>query len=160
MSVAQIERARRVLPIVAVQNEYSLAQRKHDGVVDYCASAGIVFVPFFPLRGADTPRVQTIAARRGDTPTQIALAWLLRRSPVMLTIPGTRSTAPLQENLAALSIALTADEFSALSGAPGSLDPGAAEPSEQPRSAAVDRPRARVHTLVSTIAGVHPCVVP
>lgn len=114
VSVAQIEQARRVLPIVAVQNEYSLAVRKHDAVVDYCASAGIVFVPFFPLRGAEEPRVRKAAAQRGATPAQIALAWLLRRSPAMLPIPGTLSLAHVEENLAAMSIALSDDEFEAL----------------------------------------------
>jgi aryl-alcohol dehydrogenase-like predicted oxidoreductase len=114
VDVAQIERARRVVPIVAVQNNYSLAERKHDAVVDYCASAGIVFVPFFPLAGAQEPRVRAIASRHGATSTQIALAWLLRRSPVMLPIPGTLSAAHVEENLAALSIALGDDEFEAL----------------------------------------------
>src|SRR5262249_12013751 len=111
VSVAQLERARRVLPIVAVQNNYSLAERKHDEVVDYCTSAGIVFVPFFPLVGADGRRVRAIAARRGATPIQIALAWLLRRSPAMLPIPGSLSVAHVKENLAALSIAPSDGEF-------------------------------------------------
>jgi len=115
VSVAQIERARRVLPIVAVQNNYSLAERKHNAVVDYCESAGIVFVPFFPLAGSDAPRIRAIAARHGVTHTQIALAWLLRRSPVMLPIPGTLSSAHLRENLAATTIVLIDDEFKALS---------------------------------------------
>jgi len=114
VSVVQIEQARRVLPIVAVQNEYSLAVRKHNAVVDYCASAGIVFVPFFPLRGADEPRVRKVAAQRGATPAQIALAWLLRRSPAMLPIPGTLSLAHVEENLDAMSIAPGDDEFEAL----------------------------------------------
>jgi aryl-alcohol dehydrogenase-like predicted oxidoreductase len=114
VSIAQIERARRVLPIVAVQNNYSLAERKHDAVVDYCASAGIVFVPFFPLAGSEAPDVRRIALRHGVTPTQIALAWLLRRSPAMLPIPGTLSAAHVKENLAAMSIALSDDEFDAL----------------------------------------------
>lgn len=114
VNVAQIERARRVLPIVAVQNNYSLAERKHDAVVDYCASAGIVFVPFFPLAGADGPRVRQIAARLGATPAQIALAWLMRRSPAMLPIPGTLSAAHVKENLAAMSITLSSTDFEAL----------------------------------------------
>jgi len=114
VTVAQIDEARRVLPIAAVQNNYSLAERKHDAVVDYCASAGIAFVPFFPMKGADGPRVRAIAARHDATPAQIALAWLLRRSPVMLPIPGTLSTAHLEENLSAMSIALSDDEFEAL----------------------------------------------
>jgi pyridoxine 4-dehydrogenase len=114
VTVAQIEQARRVLPIAAVQNNYSLAERKYDAVVDYCASAGIAFVPFFPMKGADGPRVRTIAARHGATPAQIALAWLLRRSPVMLPIPGTLSVAHIEENVAAMRIALSDDEFETL----------------------------------------------
>ena len=114
VSVAQIERARRVLPIVVVQNNYSLAERKHDAVVDYCASAGIGFVPFFPLAGADGLPVRTIAARHGATPAQIALAWLLRRSTAMLPIPGTLSAAHVEENLAATRIDLSDDEFETL----------------------------------------------
>jgi aryl-alcohol dehydrogenase-like predicted oxidoreductase len=114
VSVAEVERARRIVPIAAVQNNYSLAERKHDGVVDYCASAGIVFVPFFPLAGADDPRVRRIASRHGATSRQIALAWLLRRSPVMLPIPGTLSAAHVKENLGALSIVLSDDEFDEL----------------------------------------------
>jgi aryl-alcohol dehydrogenase-like predicted oxidoreductase len=114
VSIAQIERARRALPIVAVQNNYSLAERKHDAVVDYCASAGIVFVPFFPLKGADETRVRTIARRHGATPTQVALAWLLRRSPVMLPIPGTLSEVHLKENLAAMSVGLTDEDVETL----------------------------------------------
>lgn len=114
VNVEQIARARRVVPIAAVQNNYSLAERKHDAVVDYCTAEGITFVPFFPLRGQDGAEVRTIAARHGATTAQVALAWLLRRSPVMLPIPGTLSTAHVQENLAALRVALSDDEFAAL----------------------------------------------
>ena len=114
VSVPQIEAARRVLPIAAVQNNYSLAERKHDAVVEYCTAEEIVFVPFFPLRGADRPAVREIAERHGATDTQIALAWLLRRSPAMLPIPGTLSLAHLRENLAALRIELSDAEFEAL----------------------------------------------
>jgi len=114
VTVAQIEQARRVLPIVAVQNNYSLAERRHDAVVDYCASNSLVFVPFFPLAGADSSRVRTIAARHRATPVQIALAWLLRRSPAMLPIPGTLSLAHVKENLGAMSIALSDEEFESL----------------------------------------------
>jgi pyridoxine 4-dehydrogenase len=115
VDVKQIERARKVVPIAAVQNNYSLAERKHDAVVDYCAAEGIVFVPFFPLRGADeAPDITAIAARHRATPRQIALAWLLRRSPVMLPIPGTLSPAHVKENLAAREIALTDAEFKTL----------------------------------------------
>lgn len=114
VDVPLIERARTVLPIAAVQNNYSLAERKHDAVVEYCGREGIVFVPFFPLRGADTPVVREIAARHGATPTQIALAWLLDRSPMMVPIPGTLSLEHLTENLGALEIALTDAERAAL----------------------------------------------
>lgn len=116
VTVEQIERARTVLPIAAVQNEYSLAERKHDAVVDYCTRAGIVFVPFFPLRGADSPAVHALARRTGATPHQVALAWLLRRSPMMLPIPGTLSLDHLRENLDALSVTLEDSDFEALRG--------------------------------------------
>ncbi len=114
VTIDQIERARRVLPIAAVQNNYSLAERKHDDVVDYCAAEGIVFVPYFPLRGVGGTGVAGIARRHGATPSQIALAWLLRRSPVMLPIPGTLSLAHVKENLAALDLEVTDAEFDAL----------------------------------------------
>ena len=114
VDVPLIERARTVLPIAAVQNNYSLAERRHDAVVDYCEREGIVFVPYFPLRGADTPAVREIATRRGATPTQIALAWLLERSPMMVPIPGTLSLEHLKENLGALELALTDAELRAL----------------------------------------------
>jgi aryl-alcohol dehydrogenase-like predicted oxidoreductase len=114
VTIAEIERARRVMPIAAVQNNYSLAERTHEAVVDYCGAAGIAFVPFFPLRGADGAAVQAVARRRHATPRQIALAWLLRRSPVMLPIPGTLSLSHLRENLDAMSIALDDEEFDAL----------------------------------------------
>jgi pyridoxine 4-dehydrogenase len=114
VSIEEIERARRVVPIAAVQNHYNLFQRKHEAVVDYCASENIVFVPFFPLRGNGGRALTEIAARHGATPPQIALAWLLRRSPTMLPIPGTLSLEHLRENLAALPIELTDAEFEAL----------------------------------------------
>ena len=114
VSIDEIERARRVVPIAAVQNHYNLTERRHEAVVDYCARENIVFVPFFPLRGNGGRAVAEIAARHGATPAQIALAWLLRRSPIMLPIPGTLSLEHLKENLAALQIDLTAAEFDAL----------------------------------------------
>ena len=100
VSVEQIERARDVVPIAAVQNQYSLSERRHEEVVDYCAEQGIVFVPYFPLRG--------------NAPPQMALAWLLRRSPTMLPIPGTISLEHVRENLRALELQLTDDEFRSL----------------------------------------------
>ncbi len=114
VTVEQIERARQVVPIAAVQNNYSLQERKHDAVVDHCAAAGITFVPFFPLRGADGAEVARIASAHGATPTQVALAWLLRRSPAMLPIPGTLSLTHLIENLHAATLELTDEEYAAL----------------------------------------------
>jgi aryl-alcohol dehydrogenase-like predicted oxidoreductase len=113
-SVEQVERARGAVPIAAVQNHYNLTERKHEEVVDYCAAAGIIFVPFFPLRGGGPPELGEIAASRGATPAQITLAWLLRRSPTVLPIPGTLSLAHLRENLGAFEIDLTESEFQAL----------------------------------------------
>jgi aryl-alcohol dehydrogenase-like predicted oxidoreductase len=115
VSVAQIERARQVLPVAAVQNHYNLSGREHEEVVDHCAAEGILFVPYFPLGGHEPPALAEIAEHHGATPAQITLAWLLRRSPAMLPIPGTLSIEHLRENLAAAAIELTDAEFEALS---------------------------------------------
>ncbi len=114
VSVDQIERARRVVPVAAVQNHYNLSERKYEAVVDYCAGEGIAFVPFYPLRRQGGGALPEIARRRGATEQQITLAWLLRRSPAMLPIPGTLSLDHLKQNLAALDIELTDAEFEAL----------------------------------------------
>jgi pyridoxine 4-dehydrogenase len=114
VSVEQIERAREIVPIAAVQNHYNLTERRWEDVIDYCAREGIVFVPFFPLRGDGGRPLAEIARRHRATPEQITLAWLLRRSPTMLPIPGTLSLEHVKENLAALEIELTDDEFDAL----------------------------------------------
>jgi pyridoxine 4-dehydrogenase len=114
VGIEQIERAREVVPIVAVQNRYNLSERQHDEVVDHCAREGLVFVPFFPLGGNGGRPLVEMAEQRGATPAQIALAWLLRRSPAMLPIPGTLSLAHLEENLAALQIELSEAEYRAL----------------------------------------------
>jgi pyridoxine 4-dehydrogenase len=114
VAVEEIERARQVVPIAAVQNHYSLAERRYEDVVDYCAQEGIVFVPYFPLRGVGGPALSEVASQHGATPQQIALAWLLRRSPTMLPIPGTLSLEHLRQNLAALEIELSDAEFEAL----------------------------------------------
>jgi pyridoxine 4-dehydrogenase len=114
LGIEEIERARAVVPITAVQNRYNLSDRTYDEVVDYCAGEGIVFVPFFPLRGDGGRVLVEIAERHGATPEQITLAWLLRRSPAMLPIPGTLSLEHLKQNLAALEIELSEDEFEAL----------------------------------------------
>jgi aryl-alcohol dehydrogenase-like predicted oxidoreductase len=114
VSVEQIRAAREVVPIAAVQNEYSLTERKHEAVVDYCAREGIAFVPFFPLRGGGPPALAEIAATHGATPEQVALAWLLGRSPTTLPIPGTLSLEHLRENLAASEVELTDADIEAL----------------------------------------------
>jgi pyridoxine 4-dehydrogenase len=114
VGIDQIERARQVVPIAAVQNHFNLAERKYDAVVDYCASENILFVPFYPLRGQGGGALAEIAERHGASPQQIALAWLLRRSPAMLPIPGTLSLDHLKQNLEALTIELTDAEFEAL----------------------------------------------
>jgi aryl-alcohol dehydrogenase-like predicted oxidoreductase len=114
VGIAQIERARRVVPIAAVQNSYNLSERKHESVVDYCAREGIVFVPFYPLRGGGGGALNDIARRHGMTAQQITLAWLLRRSPAMLPIPGTLSLDHVKQNVAASRIELTEAEFEAL----------------------------------------------
>jgi aryl-alcohol dehydrogenase-like predicted oxidoreductase len=116
VSVDQIERSRRVVDIAAVQNHYSLTERRYDDEVDYCARESIVFVPYFPLRGDAPAAVGEIAERHGATSSQIALAWLLRRAPNMLPIPGTLSVAHARENLDALNIDLTDEEFKTLRG--------------------------------------------
>jgi aryl-alcohol dehydrogenase-like predicted oxidoreductase len=111
VSVEQVERARTVAPIATVQNRYNFADRGHEDVLDHCEANGIGFIPWFPLGDGrlcarDGPLALT-AARLGLEPSQLALAWLLARSPAMLPIPGTSSIAHLEQNLAAARIELT-----------------------------------------------------
>jgi len=115
-----IERARRIVPIVSVQNRYSFADREWDYVVDYCERNGIAFIPWFPL-GAGRVAGEVlgrIAQAHQASPTQVALAWLLRRSPIMLPIPGTSSIEHLEENVAATSVRLTDEDYQMLSKVP------------------------------------------
>ena len=114
VTIDEIERARSIAPIAAVQNEYSLVTRVHDVEVDQCAGVGMVFVPYSPLRGADPPAVAEVAEAHGATPSQVRLAWLMKRSPTIVTIPGTLSLEHLKENLAALEIELSDAEFEQL----------------------------------------------
>jgi aryl-alcohol dehydrogenase-like predicted oxidoreductase len=114
VSIEEIERAREIVPIAAVQNRYNLSDRRHEQVVDYCAEQQIPFVPYFPLRGDGGSVLREIAEAHHATPSQITLAWLLKRSPTMLPIPGTLSLEHVRENLAALEIELTEDEYRAL----------------------------------------------
>jgi pyridoxine 4-dehydrogenase len=115
-----IERARRVVPIVSVQNRYSFADREWDYVVNYCQENGIVFIPWFPLGAGRVAGevLHRIAQAHGASPTQIALAWLLRRSPIMLPIPGTSSVEHLEQNVAAAALQLTEEEYAQLAGVP------------------------------------------
>ena len=115
-----IERARKIVPIVSVQNRYSFADREWDYVVDYCERNGIAFIPWFPL-GAGRLAGQIldqIARAHQATPHQVALAWLLKRSPMLLPIPGTSSVNHLEENVAGTSLRLTAREYETLSRVP------------------------------------------
>jgi pyridoxine 4-dehydrogenase len=112
-----IERARRIVPIVSVQNRYSFADREWDYVVDYCERNGIAFIPWFPLGAGKVAGevLDQIARAHSASPTQIALAWLLHRSPIMLPIPGTSSIEHLQQNVAAASLRLTEEDYQTLS---------------------------------------------
>ena len=112
-----IERALKIVPIVSVQNRYSFADREWDYVVDYCERNGIAFIPWFPLGAGKVAGevLNRIAEAHHASPTQIALAWLLRRSPIMLPIPGTSSIEHLEENVAAASLRLTDEEYRSLS---------------------------------------------
>ena len=114
VGVDQIDAARAIVPIAAVQNEYNLSERGWDDVIDHCAHEGIVFVPYYPLEGGDQRTLRDLAARLGATPAQVRLAWLLRRSPAVLPIPGTLSAEHLKENIGALEIELGDEEFAAL----------------------------------------------
>jgi aryl-alcohol dehydrogenase-like predicted oxidoreductase len=118
VSVAQIEQAREVAPIVSVQNRYNLADRAAEDVLTFTERENIAFIPWFPLatgRLSQPGGVLAEAAERHDaSPSQLALAWLLHRSPVMLPIPGTSSVEHLEENWAARTIALSADEIAAI----------------------------------------------
>jgi pyridoxine 4-dehydrogenase len=115
-----IERARQIVPVVSVQNRYSFADREWDYVVDYCERNRIVFIPWFPLgAGRIASEVLGRVARQHQaSPTQVAIAWLLRRSPVILPIPGTSSIEHLEQNVAAASLRLSEEEYSTLAGVP------------------------------------------
>ena len=117
VSAEQVRAAREIAPVVAVQNHYNVAFRHDDELVDYCAARGIAFVPFFPLGGFRPLQVQAldqVARELGYTARQIALAWLLHRSPSMLLIPGTSRIAHLRENVEAAAIELPAAALSTL----------------------------------------------
>jgi pyridoxine 4-dehydrogenase len=115
-----IERARKIVPLVSVQNRYSFADREWDYVLEYCQRNRIAFIPWFPLGAGKVAGevLNRIARAHSASPTQIALAWLLRRSPIMLPIPGTSSIEHLEQNVAAASLRLTDQEFEELSEVP------------------------------------------
>ncbi len=115
-----IERARKIVRVASVQNRYSFADREWDYVVDYCESLGIAFIPWFPLGAGKVAGdvLSEIAQKQHASPKQVALAWLLRRSPIMLPIPGTSSVEHLTENVAAASLQLTPEEYERLAEVP------------------------------------------
>jgi hypothetical protein len=122
VTAAQVAEARGIAPVVCVQNQYNLAHRGDDALIDALAADGIAYVPFFPLGGfspLQSSRLDEVAARLGATPMQVALAWLLRRSPNILLIPGTSSVGHLRENLAAASITLPEEVLTILNGIGG-----------------------------------------
>ncbi len=109
---AQIAEARTIAPVVCVQNQYNIVHREDDALIDELAANGVAYVPFFPLGGfspLQSKELNTVAASLGATPMQVALAWLLKRAPNILLIPGTSSRAHLRENLAAAELAIPAD---------------------------------------------------
>ena len=115
VSVKEIERAGKTAKIVSVQNLYNIGDRKHDDVVDYCAKNQIAFIPWFPMAGGDVFKpgnpLDQVAKRHGASVSQVALAWLLHRSPCILPIPGTSNVGHLEENTAAASLEISADEW-------------------------------------------------
>lgn len=118
VSVADIKAAQKVFPVATVQNLYNLANRQSEDVLNYCEAQNIGFIPWYPLAAGDLARegsvLDKIAKAKGAAPSQIALAWVLKRSPVMLPIPGTGKLKHLEENTAAAAIELSDEEFAAL----------------------------------------------
>jgi pyridoxine 4-dehydrogenase len=118
VSIAEIEAARKIVPIVTVQNQYNLVDRQSEDVLDYCEREGIGFIPWFPIASGKLAEpggaVDSLAQEKGATPAQIALAWLLGRSPVMLPIPGTSKVAHVEQNCAAAEVTLSAGEVTSL----------------------------------------------
>lgn len=118
VSVDDIKTASRFFKVATVQNRYNLVDRTHEDVLNYCEKNGIGFIPFFPLAAGDLAKpgslLDAVAKKHNAAPGQIALAWVLRRSPVMLPIPGTSKVAHLEQNVAAANITLSDDEFKRL----------------------------------------------
>jgi aryl-alcohol dehydrogenase-like predicted oxidoreductase len=119
VGIDEIERARSVVDISTVQNEFNLANRKHEAVVGFCERNGIGFIPFYPQKLgtlSESGALRAIAAREGVTPALVALAWLLKRSPAMIVIPGTTSRAHLEENVGAVDVELSSEDMTLLDG--------------------------------------------
>jgi pyridoxine 4-dehydrogenase len=118
VSVEEIEAARKVFPVATVQNRYNLIDRTSEAVLAYCEAQGIGFIPWFPLAAGDLAKpgslLDSIARGHHAAPSQIALSWMLKRSPVLLPIPGTSRVAHLEENVAAVNITLSDHDFAAL----------------------------------------------
>jgi len=123
VTVAEIEAARALVPIASVQNLYNLTDRSSEDVLDFCTAEGLGFIPWYPIASGQlaTPGgpVDAVVKETGATPSQVALAWLLHRSPVMLPIPGTKSVDHLEENCGAATLALSRVQVDALSAAAG-----------------------------------------
>jgi aryl-alcohol dehydrogenase-like predicted oxidoreductase len=121
VSVRDIKAACKVFKVATVQNHYNLVERKHEDVLDFCETRGIGFIPWFPLAAGDLAKpgsiLDSIAKSHGVAPGQIALAWMLKRSPLMLPIPGTSQVSHLEENVAAAALRLTDKEFTSLDAA-------------------------------------------
>ncbi|MCX3287798.1 aldo/keto reductase [Streptomyces sp. NEAU-H22] len=127
VTVDELERARELVDVVSVQNRYNLLDREHEAVLDACAAAGIAFLPWRPVAWGDTGSeagIAAVAAELGATPTQVALAWLLDRAPVVLPIPGTARIEHLEENVAAADLKLTPAQRARLDGAAEGLRAG------------------------------------
>jgi aryl-alcohol dehydrogenase-like predicted oxidoreductase len=118
VTVQQIEAAQKHFPVATVQNQYNLVDRKSEAVLDYCEAHGIGFIPWFPLAAGSLAKhdsaLSKVAARLKATPAQIALAWVLKRSKVMLPIPGTSKVDHLEQNMVAAGLPLSDEEFKAL----------------------------------------------
>jgi pyridoxine 4-dehydrogenase len=123
VGVEEIERARKIIPIVSVQNKYNLTERKHEAVLEYCEREGIGFIPWYPVAAgklaAPGGKLDQVAKARGASVSQLSLAWLLRRSRVMLPIPGTSSVKHLEENVGAAGVELTDKEWAEIEAAAG-----------------------------------------
>ncbi|MHB1709935.1 MAG: aldo/keto reductase [Acidimicrobiales bacterium] len=127
VAVEEIEAARAVVPVVSVQNLYNLTNRASEDVLDHCAAEGIGFIPWFPMASGQLAQpggvLDEISRETGASPPQIALAWLLHRSPSMLPIPGTSSVAHVEENCGAVTVDLSDEQMKSLTGGPSAAPP-------------------------------------